>query len=92
MRRALEKLHFPGYWILNSEGDYVGINGDYIFRYDVNAKKDNLYEITAYKKNRWGDREVRLSQYCSKHCDKKNANQQIQEFMQFVVMKNIRKK
>lgn len=90
MRRALERLHFPGYWTYNTDGEYEGINGNYVFRYEIFSKDGVLYDIRAYKKNINSERETRIHQYFSKQQDQKKSNAIIQKFMHYVVMTDLR--
>ena len=34
MRRALERLHYPGYWTVQRSGEFVGLNGSFAYRYE----------------------------------------------------------
>jgi eukaryotic-like serine/threonine-protein kinase len=85
MRRALERLHFHGYWTVNLDGDLIGINGDYIFRYEIHSIDGIFFDITTYKKNIQTSREIRVQRFCLKHADKNDANNVIKNFMQYVV-------
>jgi len=52
MRRELEKLNYPGYWTVEANGEFVGYNGAYSYRYEQNKKAGNKYEVLALKRSR----------------------------------------
>jgi len=62
MRRALEKLMYPGAWSCTATGDFQGECGKYTYRFEITtAKKHNLI---AYKKNAQNGRETKISAFC----------------------------
>jgi serine/threonine protein kinase len=85
MRRALERLHFHGYWTINSNGDLIGINGNHIFRYEIHSIDGISFDVNAYKKNIQTSRETRVQRFCLKQAHKDDANNVIKKFMNHVV-------
>ncbi len=92
MRRALERLHFHGYWTVDLDGDLFGINGNYIFRYEIHSTDGIWFDICAYKKNIQTSRETRIQRFCLKHVKEDEANTMIKKFMHHVVIDDSRKR
>lgn len=59
MRRALEKLRFPGMWICSPTGDFEGVCGNYRYRFEIT--NGNKSGFTAFKMNNKSGRETRIS-------------------------------
>lgn len=85
MRRELEKLNFPGYWTVEENGDFIGYNGLYSYRYEQNKKSGNRYDVYALKCNRNTGRETRCTKYCHANVTNGKAKKEIANFVKAVV-------
>jgi len=87
MRRALEKLNYPGYWTCDSEGNFLGYNGKNTFSFSSELRKRDRYNFTATKKGKSG-RVIRMTRYSKKNASLKEMKNLKQKFMLFVVTGN----
>lgn len=85
MRRALERLSYPGYWSTDASGNFIGSNGQYEFRFEEHALNANSFEITAYKKKFSSGRETKIGQFSQKNLTAKERDASKRDFMQWVV-------
>lgn len=85
MRRAMERLSYPGFWTCDSCGNYVGENDGYTFRFDETPRGKNQYDFTAWKKNKTSGRETRVGSFCQKRMTRKQLEDVRRKFMQYVV-------
>ena len=85
MRRDLEKLNYPGYWTVEPNGNFVGYNGSYSYRYDQNKKAGNKYDVVSLRQNRKTGRENRCVQYCHSNVTNAVAKREIAKFVKNVV-------
>jgi len=85
MRRALERLSYPGYWTCDPMGNFVGHNANYEFRLEERPKGSRLFDFTAFKKNKSIGRETRIGDYCAKNITRKKTKNLKRNFMQWVV-------
>lgn len=85
MRRALERLGYPGYWTCDPSGGFVGHKGNYEFRFEEQPKGAKLFDFTAFKKNKTTDRETRIGEHSTKNVPRRQADDAKQNFMQWVV-------
>lgn len=85
MRRALERLSYPGYWTCNPSGGFVGHNANYEFRFEEQPKGNDLFDLTAFKKSKVTGREIRVSDYSVKNVKRKGLDKVKRRFMQWVV-------
>lgn len=85
MRRALERLGYPGYWTCDPSGGFVGHNANYEFRFDEQPKGAKLFDFTAFKKNKATGRETRVGEYSTKNVHRKQSDEAKRNFMQWVV-------
>ena len=85
MRRALERLSYPGSWSTDASGNYIGSNGEYEFRFEERAQNAKSFEITAYKKKISSGRETKISGFSQKNLTDKERNATKRDFMQWVV-------
>lgn len=85
MRRDLEKLNYPGYWNIESDGSFIGYNGAYAYRYEQLKKVGNKYEVVAFKKSRSTGRETRCASFCHKNVTNAAAKKEIAKFVKAVV-------
>jgi serine/threonine protein kinase len=85
MRRAFEHISYPGYWTCDSSGGFVGYNGNYEYRFEEQPKRGNLFDFTAFKKNRLNAREIRISAHSSRNIKHIELDVAKRKFMQWVV-------
>ncbi len=85
MRRALERLSYPGYWTCDPTGAYIGYNKKYKFRYEINPRGSRLFDFVAYKTNISSGRETQIGDYISKKITIKEVRVKMSKFMQWVV-------
>ncbi len=85
MRRELEKLSYPGYWTIEPNGDFVGYNGSYWYRYNQKRKASKRYDVTAVKKNQTSGRVTRCTSYCHSNVTNAVAKKSIEKFVKAVV-------
>ncbi len=85
MRRALERLAYPGYWTCSSSGEFVGYNATYEFRFEHQPKGAKLFDVTAFKKHKATGRETRVSEYSAKSVHRNQCNAMNRNFMKWVV-------
>jgi serine/threonine protein kinase len=85
MRRALERLNFPGYWTCDSKGNFLGMNGKYEYSYEVVSKSRERFDIHCYKKHKDTERQTKVGRFCKKNIDKGELDNLIIQFMSFVV-------
>lgn len=85
MRRALERLSYPGYWTTDARGNLVGYNRGYEFRFEERAKTLSLFAFTAFKKNKDSGRETKIGKLSGKDLSSKQRDHAKRRFMQWVV-------
>ena len=85
MRRALERLSYPGYWTADSCGQFIGHNARYEYRFKEQATTTKLFDFTAYKKSKNSGRETKVSAYSGKKLTCKQADDLKRKFMLWVV-------
>lgn len=85
MRRELEKLRYRGYWTVNNNGEFLGHNDPYTYRYEQKKTATGQYDVTALRKNPSKERETRCSKYCHKSLSKADARKEIDKFVRAVV-------
>lgn len=85
MRRALEHLKYHGYWSSNSDGNLEGVNGKNLFRTQIIAKGERLFDFSVIKKNVETQRETKPKKFIKKNVSKIQLGNISKEFMQQVV-------
>lgn len=85
MRRALERLRYPGYWTTDASGNFIGHDDRYEFRFQERAQTSNMFEVTAFKKNRDSGRETKVGDFSGKNLSGKQKDAAKTRFMQWVV-------
>jgi hypothetical protein len=85
MRRALERLSYPGYWTTDPCGSFVGHNDGYEYRFEERALTTKLFELTAYKKQKVSRKESKISMYSNRNLTRKQTDDLKRKFMQWVV-------
>lgn len=88
MRRALEALSFPGYWVCDATGRLIGHCGGHQFQFDELALPGGLFKFRAFKTNGTSGRVTNISAYCGNRLTRTQADDLMKKFMQFVVTGN----
>jgi serine/threonine protein kinase len=89
MRRALEKLSFPGYWTVDVKGELAGNDRKYTYRFEHTMVSKSSYSFTALKTNIASKRETRISEFSSKNLTKAEARKTEVNFIKAVVQGKI---
>ena len=85
MRRALEKLDYPGYWTVDAAGNEVGICGAYEFSHSAAPIGGGMLDVTCTKRNLVSGNTQRVTQFCKRALTQKQAENVVADFKQFVV-------
>lgn len=85
MRRALEKLSFPGYWTVDATGMLVGVDSRNTYRFEYVAASGRNSSFAAFRKNLASSRETRISQFTGKNFTSTEANRMKVAFHKAVV-------
>ena len=85
MRRAIEKLSFPGHWTVDPSGQSIGMNGHNQFRFEKLSTGVKVFSVTSYKKNQRTGHEVRVSEFCGRDLTSGQANALVEKFIKSVV-------
>lgn len=85
MRRAFEHLKCHGYWTCDSNGNFEGINGKYIYITQIIQKKEGKFDFLVFKKNSSNGRETTAQKFCQKNLFENQLEKISKEFMQRVV-------
>ena len=85
MRRALEKLDYPGHWTVDAAGNEVGKCGTYEFSHSVSPVAGGMFDVTCSKRNVVSGNTQRVTQFCRRGLTQKQAEKVVAGFKQFVV-------
>lgn len=85
MRRELEKLNYPGFWTIEANGEFVGTNGGYNYRYEQTKKAGNRYDVEAFRTNTNSGRHTRCRAHCHADVTSSIAKRKIASFVKAVV-------
>ncbi|MCZ8272664.1 MAG: serine/threonine-protein kinase [Microcystis sp. LE19-4.1E] len=85
MRRALEKLSFPGHWTVDLTGRLLGEDARHTYRFDHVAAAGTNASVAAFKTNKASGRETRVSQFSKKGVSNADANRLAASFIKAVV-------
>ena len=85
MRRALEKLNFPGSWNCASNGEYIGECGRNTFTYEIVPRTTKRSDFLAKRENKVSQRETRVSKFCAKDLTQTKLLAARKKFMTAVV-------
>lgn len=84
MRRAIEKLSYPGYWTVMPNGELVGTNGNYEYRVEKTTS-GSLCSVASFKKNLKSGNETRVSDFCARDLKPREAAALIDKLIKQVV-------
>lgn len=85
MRRKLEKLHFPGYWTIDSESKLLGIGQKYLYQFEIEAKPGEVFNLYANKKNKVSGNITKVRDFTKRNMTKKEMEKLHNEFISWVV-------
>ena len=85
MRRALEKLDYPGHWTVDAGGNEVGKCGTYEFSHSAAPVGGGKFDVTCTKRNLVSGNTQRVAQFCKRGLTQKQAEKVVAGFKQFVV-------
>ena len=85
MRRALERLSYPGYWTCDATGALIGHNGGYEYSFEVQPKGPNQSDLTTKRRKTATGRETRVTGYCRKNLNQQDLDKTLRELMLHVV-------
>ena len=86
MRRALEKLSFPGQWTCNNDGQLYGEDAKNLYRFIVNEISNGKFHFVTLRKNKHSKRETKVSKFCEKGISWSEMDKLKREMMQAVVL------
>jgi len=86
MRRALEKLDYPGHWTVDAAGNEVGRCGTYEFSHAAVPVAGGKFDITCTRRNSASGNTQRVTQFCKRGLTQKQAEKVVEKFKQFVVI------
>jgi serine/threonine protein kinase len=84
LRRAIEKLSFPGHWTSDASGKSIGIGRRYTYTFDRIPKKHKLYDIICRKQLIQTNRETRVVPYCRSNVNQQESVRVISAFCNWV--------
>lgn len=87
MRRALEKLTFPGYWTSDETGKLIGYKGNDQYFYKEEQLSEHIYNFVAKKRNQKSLRETKVMAFCKNNLTKSELEKQKNKFIHEVVEK-----
>ena len=85
MRRALEKLAFPGHWTVDPGGAFIGLDKRHQFRFESIAAAGTNASLQAFKRNLQSNRETRVSAFTKSNMPAAEARKLEVAFIRAVV-------
>jgi Serine/threonine protein kinase len=85
MRRAIEKLAFPGHWTVDATGQLIGVNGHKHYRFNLQATGPKKCALDAFKKSVRSGNENRVAKFCQRDLTRKQADDLRDNFIKNVV-------
>ncbi len=85
MRRALEKLAYPGHWSVDAAGSEVGKCGTYEYAHSVSPEAGGKFDVTCSKRNVVSGNTQRVTLFCKRGLTQKQAEKVVANFKKFVV-------
>lgn len=86
MRRAIEKLNFPGYWDVDESGQEYGVAGAYRFEFELSPVGSNRFDLSCTRRKGTSGNKQRITRHCRKKLTPKQACMAIAKFKQSVVV------
>ncbi|GLS16986.1 hypothetical protein GCM10007874_00010 [Labrys miyagiensis] len=85
MRRALEKLDFPGHWTVDAAGNEIGKSSSHEFSYAVSPVAAGKFDVVCTRLNVASRKSQRVIQFCKKGLTKRQSEKVISDFKSHVV-------
>lgn len=85
MRRACEKLVYPGHWTVDATGNEIGKCGSYEYSYMIAPVSAGKLDVTCNRLNIASGKSQRVTQFCKRGQPQKQAEKVISNFKHFVV-------
>jgi len=86
MRRALEKLGYPGHWTVDAAGNEVGKSGAHEYSHAISPTAAGTFDVLCTRQNSATGKSQRVTQFCKKGLTRKQADRAVADFKNFVVM------
>lgn len=85
MRRALEKLDFPGYWTVDAAGNEIGKCSKQEYSYTVSPTFGAKFDLLCTRLNVVSGKSQRVTHFCKQGLTQKQVDDAISTFKNFVV-------
>lgn len=85
MRRAIEKLNFPGHWSVDATGNEFGRDRSYEYAYEVTPATSGNFDVTCFRRGIASGKTQRITKFCRKALTSKQADKAVSDFKCFVV-------
>lgn len=85
MRRALEKLDYPGHWTVDAAGNEVGKCATYEYAHSVTPVAGGKFDVTCSKRHVISGNTQRVTQFCKRGLTQKQSEKMVANFKRFVV-------
>lgn len=86
MRRAIEKLNFPGHWSVDATGNEFGRDRSYEYAYEVTPATSGNFDVTCFRRGIASGKTQRIIKFCRKALTSKQAEKAVSDFKCFVVI------
>ena len=85
MRRAIEKLSFPGYWSVDASGRGFGIDPSYRYTFELTDAVGGRLDLACTRCKSSSGKTQRVARYCKKGLTPTEAERAVADFQRFVV-------
>jgi len=85
MRRDLERLNYKGSWTVGASGEFSGTDGARQFRFEMEPRHDNRFDVTCFNKRVSSGRETRIKRFCISNLTETQARKAVDKFVKAVV-------
>lgn len=86
MRRAVEKLSFPGFWTVDATGSELGEDSAHQYRYSTVPTHAGKFDVTCERLRKASGKSQRVSKFCGKSLTRSEADKLLNSFKKFVVV------
>ncbi|MBY5337333.1 serine/threonine protein kinase [Rhizobium leguminosarum] len=85
MRRAIEKLNFPGYWSVDASGREFGVDHAHRYTFELLPVSGARFDFVCVRENIASGRTQRIVRFCQRGLAAKQAEKAVSDFKCFVV-------
>lgn len=85
MRRAIEKLSYPGYWTVDAAGNEIGKCGAYEYSYSSTPSAAGKLDVICSRRKASSGKTQRVTRFCERGLSQSQAQRMISNFKKFVV-------